>query len=78
MSSATSTGHDDGANDLAERERQARELSDHGGAAQVAAPPGDSFGWAEQAWRWLSGAITSLGGLAVSLTAIVTLAVLLA
>ncbi|MFG2659632.1 hypothetical protein [Streptomyces sp. NPDC048425] len=45
---------------------------------QVAAPPGDSFGWAEQAWRWISGAITSLGGLAVSLTAIITLAVLLA
>ncbi|GAA1242928.1 hypothetical protein [Streptomyces aureus] len=45
---------------------------------QVAAPPGDSFGRAEQAWRWFSDAITSLGGLAVSLTAIITLAVLLA
>ncbi|MFB7414018.1 hypothetical protein ACFC18_51890 [Streptomyces sp. NPDC056121] len=44
---------------------------------QVAAPPGDSFGRAEQAWRWISGVITSLGGLAVSLTALITLAVLL-
>ncbi|MFD0031593.1 hypothetical protein ACWGDS_40220 [Streptomyces sp. NPDC055059] len=45
---------------------------------KVAAPPGDSFGWVKQAWRWISDAITSLGGLAVSLTAVITLAVMLA
>ncbi|MET7535927.1 hypothetical protein [Streptomyces sp. NPDC005507] len=45
---------------------------------KVAAPPGDSFAWVKQAWRWISDAITSLGGLAVSLTAVITLAVMLA
>ncbi|MGW6140257.1 hypothetical protein [Streptomyces sp. NPDC055140] len=45
---------------------------------RVAAPPGDSFAWGKQAWRWISGAITSLGGLAVSLTAVITLTVMLA
>ncbi|MFI9778242.1 hypothetical protein ACIHCV_26590 [Streptomyces sp. NPDC051956] len=44
--------------------------------AEVAAGPGDRFVWMKQAWRWISGAITSLGGLAVSVTAVITLAVL--
>lgn len=45
---------------------------------EVAAPPDGSFAWVEQAWRWVSGAITSLGGLAMSLTAVIALAVMLA
>ncbi|MFE5022533.1 hypothetical protein ACFRAO_04140 [Streptomyces sp. NPDC056656] len=45
---------------------------------EVAARPGDRFAWVKQAWRWISGAITSLGGLAVSVTAVTTLAVLVA
>ncbi|MFB7996983.1 hypothetical protein ACFC4G_29680 [Streptomyces sp. NPDC056002] len=43
---------------------------------EVAAPPGDRFAWVTQAWRWISDAITSLGGLAVSLTGVITLAVI--
>ncbi|WP_432178399.1 hypothetical protein [Streptomyces sp. NBC_00063] len=43
---------------------------------QVAAPPGDRFAWVTQSWRWISDAITSLGGLAVSLTGVITLAVI--
>ncbi|WP_406337208.1 hypothetical protein [Streptomyces sp. NBC_00649] len=45
---------------------------------EVATLPGGSFAWVEQAWRWVSGAITSLGGLAMSLTAVIALAVMLA
>ncbi|MET7520239.1 hypothetical protein ABZS88_44225 [Streptomyces sp. NPDC005480] len=45
---------------------------------KVAAPPGDSTIWVKQAWQWISGAITSLGGLAVSVTAVITLAVMVA
>ncbi|MFF2503348.1 hypothetical protein ACFVTY_08240 [Streptomyces sp. NPDC058067] len=45
---------------------------------EVASPPGDGLAWLKQPWRWLSGAITSLGGLAVSLSAVITLAVMVA
>lgn len=40
----------------------------------VAAPPGDDgwFSWIKGSWQWVAGAITGLGGLAVSVTAIVT------
>ncbi|MET7728836.1 hypothetical protein [Streptomyces mirabilis] len=44
----------------------------------VAAPPGDNgwYSWAKDLWRWMTGAITSLGGLAVSVSTIVALVVM--
>ncbi|MFF4802330.1 hypothetical protein ACFY1U_28660 [Streptomyces sp. NPDC001351] len=44
----------------------------------VAAPPSDNslFSWIKDLWQWVSGAITSLGGLAVSVSAIVAAAVM--
>lgn len=44
----------------------------------VAAPPGDGgwFSWIKDSWQWVAGAITGLGGLAVSVTAIVTAVVM--
>ncbi|MEW2079920.1 hypothetical protein AB0941_41470 [Streptomyces sp. NPDC013433] len=45
---------------------------------EVAAPPGDGswFSWVKDSWQWVAGAITGLGGLAVSVTAIVTAVVM--
>ncbi|MFE5814863.1 hypothetical protein ACFQ6S_15845 [Streptomyces sp. NPDC056479] len=44
----------------------------------VAAPLNDSgwFSWAKDLWQWVTGAITSLGGLAVSVSAIVAAVVM--
>ncbi|MFF5185790.1 hypothetical protein ACFY30_18795 [Streptomyces sp. NPDC000345] len=44
----------------------------------VAAPPRDDswFSWAKDLWQWVSGAVTGLGGLAVSVSAIVAAVVM--
>ncbi|OKK04632.1 hypothetical protein AMK26_15030 [Streptomyces sp. CB03234] len=41
----------------------------------VAAPPGDHgpLSWAKGLWRWLNGVATSLGGLALSVSAVIAL-----
>ncbi|MDX3762978.1 hypothetical protein ACWDBO_46145 [Streptomyces mirabilis] len=44
----------------------------------VAAPPSDNgwLSWAKELWQWVTGAVTSLGGLAVSVSTIVALVVM--
>ncbi|MEU2866876.1 hypothetical protein ABZ672_53220 [Streptomyces mirabilis] len=44
----------------------------------VAAPPSDNgwLSWVKEVWQWVTGAVTSLGGLAVSVSTIVALVVM--